>query len=88
MVNTQRGEPWNGQVAMDPRDELLSEEFWLYSAECRRMARLAQKRPGNPANGVQAYSHVMAWLADIQRRLFSPARHHVQFAKNARSDRR
>jgi hypothetical protein len=35
---------------MDPREQFLTEEFFRYSAECRRLARLARK-PASAAKG-------------------------------------
>ena len=70
-------------VAMDPRGQPLNEEFWRYSAECRRMARLARKPLSKPTRGVQAYLHTVAWLEGIQRQYVNPPRHRVQFAKGA-----
>jgi len=33
---------------MDPTEEFWTDEFYRYSAECRRLARLARKSPNAP----------------------------------------
>ena len=61
---------------MDPQEPFLTEEFFRYSAECRRLARLARK----PANGATqasgaGYRLWIDWLRDIHAQYATPLTH-------------
>jgi hypothetical protein len=55
---------------MDPREQLLTDEFFRYSAECRRLARLARKPPARavPGIGTTAYLRIVEWIEEIHGR--------------------
>ena len=64
---------------MDPQELFLTEEFFRYSAECRRLARLARK-PANGATQVSTagYRLWIDWLGDIYAQHLSPLTHRPQ----------
>jgi hypothetical protein len=71
---------------MDPRDRFLTDEFARYSAECRRMARLARPPQTAAANSAASFMNSASWLA-LARMLFgAPVKRAVQYATI--SDRR
>jgi hypothetical protein len=51
---------------MKPHDQFWTEEFYRYSAECRRLARLAQNPKIVPEGGVVlSYRRWANWLRDV-----------------------
>jgi hypothetical protein len=67
---------------MDPREQFWTEEFFRYSAECRRLARLARKPPGGGTQhaGTAAHLHWLDWLRDLQSQYINPPAHRPQYA--------
>jgi hypothetical protein len=65
---------------MDAHEPFLSEEFFRYSAECRRLARLARKPPGRSqqGRGTAAYSRFIEWVGEVQARYSSPPEYRPQ----------
>jgi hypothetical protein len=56
---------------MNPREQFfITDEFFRYSAECRRLARLARRPPSEirHGNGPTLYRALVERLADIQGR--------------------
>jgi hypothetical protein len=56
---------------MNPREEFfITDEFFRYSAECRRLARLARRPPSEIRHGIgpTLYRALVERLADIQGR--------------------
>lgn len=72
---------WNRDSVMDPHEQFWTEEFFRYSAECRRLARLARKPPGGGARhaGTVAYLHWVEWLGDIHAQYINPPTHRPQY---------
>jgi hypothetical protein len=68
---------------MDPLEPFLTEEFFRYSAECRRLGRLAHK-PNNATQGNTAeYRLWIDWLGDIYTQYIAPPpTHRPQFLAN------
>lgn len=61
---------------MDWRDELATEEFFRYSAECRRMARLARPLArANPSASPTINARWFEKLAAVAGHLLSPPAH-------------
>ena len=61
---------------MDPHEQFLTEEFCRYSAECRRLARLAaQATERRHASGIGAvaYRRWIEWLDEVSERYFESA---------------
>ena len=80
---------WDGHSAMDPSEQFLTEEFFRYSAECRRLARLARKPIGRvtPGIGTVAYLRWLEWLDKISDWSFNPPIHRPQFVAVGRRHR-
>jgi hypothetical protein len=74
---------------MDPREQFWTEEFFRYSAECGRLARLAQK-PHNIPEGSLArlYRHTAERLGDIRHHYIAAPAQRLQFARAGRPVRR
>ena len=72
---------WNS--AMDPSEQFLTEEFFRYSAECRRLARLARKPRGDATLGIGAVAHRrwLEWLDNVSEWSFNPAIHLPQLVR-------
>ena len=64
---------------MDPQELFLTDEFFRYSAECRRLARLARK-PANGATqrGTAGYRLWIDWLRDVHAQYIIPLTHRPQ----------
>ena len=62
-----------GQLTMDPSDEFFSEEFDRYTAECRRMARLA--RAPSRKSGNRTLQRFGDGLARVWAQYFEAASH-------------
>jgi hypothetical protein len=59
---------------MDPREQFWTDEFYRYSAECRRLARLARKPTGPPEGRLAGTYRIYAdWLGDLGRYFVHPA---------------
>jgi hypothetical protein len=80
---------WNGNSAMDPSEPFLTEEFFRYSAECRRLARLARKPISvvTPGIGAVAYLRWLEWLDQVSEWSFNPPVHRPQFVAGGRGRR-
>ena len=67
---------------MDLHEQFWTDEFYRYSAECRRLARLARKPP-SAAEGRLAWAYGIFgdWLSDIRRQYGQPVmRYRTQLA--------
>jgi hypothetical protein len=61
---------------MDWRDELMTEEFFRYSAECRRLARLARPLArANPGTGPRVHAGWSEKLGAVAGHLFDLPAH-------------
>ncbi|MEA2980027.1 MAG: hypothetical protein QOF09_1850 [Alphaproteobacteria bacterium] len=71
---------------MNPHDQFATEEFFRYSAECRRLARLARKPAGGATQGLgaTAYRRWADWLGDIHAGYINPPSYRPQFAATRR----
>jgi hypothetical protein len=59
---------------MNPHEQFLTEEFFRYSAECRRLARLARRPPGTEHDtGRLVHLRFVEWLGELQGRYTDPA---------------
>jgi hypothetical protein len=59
---------------MNPQDQFWTEEFHRYSAECRRLARLARKPRIAPESRVAlSYRHWIDWLRDVPAQYINPS---------------
>jgi hypothetical protein len=63
---------------MDPQEPFLTEEFFRYSAECRRLARLARQPVNGATQGSAGYRLWIDWLGDIHAQYISPLTHRPQ----------
>ena len=58
---------------MNPHEQFWTDEFFRYSAECRRLARLSSKPPSAPeGNLAWAYRIYADWLSDVYREYGQP----------------
>ena len=72
---------------MDPHEQFWTEEFYRYSAECRRLARLAQKQPIAPeSERTRVYRIYADWLSDVSQYVY-PATPRLQVAASGRARR-
>ena len=68
---------------MDPLEPFLTEEFFRYSAECRRLARLARKPKGAIQANTAEYRLWIDRLGDIYAQYIAPPlTHRPQFLAN------
>ena len=75
---------------MDPSEQFLTEEFFRYSAECRRLARLARKPTGAVTLGIGAVAYLRwrEWLDQVSEWSFNPPVHRPQFVAGRQGYRR
>jgi hypothetical protein len=79
---------WNGNSAMDPSEQFFTEEFFRYSAECRRLARSARGSKGvvTPGIGVVMHLRWLDWLEKLSEWSFTPM-HRPEFVVSGRRHR-
>jgi hypothetical protein len=65
---------------MNPREEFFTDEFFRYSAECRRLARLARRPPSEIRHGIGAtlYRNLVERLADVHGRFIHQPNHRLE----------
>ena len=64
---------------MNPREEFFTDEFFRYSAECRRLARLARRPPSEIRHGIDTpYRALIERLADLHGRTFHQPKHRLE----------
>jgi hypothetical protein len=74
---------------MDPLEPFLTEEFFRYSAECRRLARLARKPHGAKQGNTAGYRTWIDWVRDIRATdIINPLTHRPQLLASRASRRR
>jgi hypothetical protein len=73
-------------LAMDQRDELFTDEYMRYAAECRRLARLAKPLARKPSGIARwsAYLNFTSWIALLQPADATDRARRPQFATAAR----
>jgi hypothetical protein len=62
---------------MDPREQFFTDEFFRYSTECRRLARLARQPPGGPEHSPRPalIRTLIERLGEMQRDIVHGAGH-------------